>query len=49
MFIVDIIHDTGFVVSSQFSFEDAGEDGGQQDIRFDGGLGLQAHVHSFLE
>jgi hypothetical protein len=29
MFIVDIIHETGQLVSSQFSFEGADEDGGE--------------------
>jgi hypothetical protein len=29
MFIVDIIHDTGSLVSSQFCFEGAVEDGGE--------------------
>jgi hypothetical protein len=32
MFIVDIIYDAGLLVSSQFCFEGAVEDGGEQAI-----------------
>jgi len=38
MFIENIIHDTGLLVSSQFCFEDAVEDGGEQGIQLRGNL-----------
>jgi hypothetical protein len=38
MFIEDIIYDTGLLVSSQFCFEGAVEDGGEQGIQLGGSL-----------
>jgi hypothetical protein len=38
MFIVDIIHDTGSLVSSQFCFDGVVEDGGEQRIQLGGSL-----------
>jgi len=38
MFIVDIIPDTGSLVSSQFCFDGVVEDGGEQRIQLGGGL-----------
>jgi len=38
MFIVDIIHDTGLLVSSQFCFDGVVEDGGEQGIQLEGSL-----------
>jgi hypothetical protein len=38
MFIEDIIYDTGLLVSSQFGFEGAVEDGGEQGIQLRGSL-----------
>jgi hypothetical protein len=49
MFIVNIIHDTGSLVSSQFCFDGVVEDGGEQGIQLGGGFGLQVHhFHSLL-